>query len=99
MLTAQRDFFDGQFYADTRTIQKRLNRHGILHGFFLDFGDELNFHKLIGFVDLLCFFIAIGGGGVSSFAPSRTAESAVLARYYEALGTVSQVAQKAGARG
>jgi hypothetical protein len=113
MLTAQRDFFDGKLYANTAKVQnffdgklyantakvqKGLNRHGILHGLFLDFGDELNFHKLLGFLDLLCFFIALGMSGISTLAPGRTAASAALAQYYEALRRVSAVAAKVGAR-
>ena len=62
-----------------------LNRHGILHGIFEDFGKEINFLRLITILDLLCFSIGLIEGGVSMFAPEPTTDGAKLATEYTAL--------------
>lgn len=83
MLTALRDFCNKRLYTDTNGYKglNELNRHGILHGLFKDYGDPLNFYRLISILDLLCFVIALHNRG-SSFAPDHTPESDTLARYY-----------------
>jgi hypothetical protein len=61
-----------------------FNRHGILHGVFEDFGQEINFLRLITLLDLLCFSIGLIEGGVSMFAPADSPKSlALAARYLE----------------
>jgi hypothetical protein len=62
-----------------------FNRHGILHGIFEDFGQAVNFLRLITLLDLLCFSIGLIGGGVSMFAPAATPESSRLAAVYATL--------------
>jgi hypothetical protein len=61
-----------------------FNRHGILHGLFDDFGQAINFLRLITLLDLLCLCIGMTEG-VSMFAPAPTPESSKLAAAYSAL--------------
>jgi hypothetical protein len=86
MLTGLRDFCAQRLYIKTEKYQglNRLNRHGILHGLFDDFGDEVNFYRLISILDLLCFAIKLKHGG-SGFAPETTPESERLAAYYRTI--------------
>lgn len=83
MLTALRDFCNKRLYNDTKNYKglDELNRHGILHGLFKDYGDPINFYRLISILELLCFVIALFNGG-SGFAPSSTPKSEALAAYY-----------------
>jgi hypothetical protein len=83
MLTALRDFCNKRLYTDTNNYKglNELNRHGILHGLFKDYGDPLNFYRLISILDLLCFVIALYNRGSVS-TPNYTPESDALARYY-----------------
>ena len=62
------------------------NRHGILHGAFsdTDYGTPLNFYKVIGAVDFLCFVISIREP-ISFLAPSPTLNSISLEKYYRML--------------
>jgi hypothetical protein len=62
-----------------------FNRRGILHGMFEDFGQTVNFLRLITLLDLLCFSIGLIGGGVSMFASAATPESSRLAAVYATL--------------
>ena len=84
MLTALRDFCNKRLYNDTKNYKglDEFNRHGILHGLFHDYGDPINFYRLISILELLCFVIALIHGE-SCFAPASTSTSEVLAAYYE----------------
>jgi hypothetical protein len=99
MLTVFRDFVKNTLLAQTSryTGAGELNRHGIVHGLFKGYGCEANFYKLVSFLDLLCFFIAIRTGS-SGLAPDATAASVCLAGYYRSLSIVRAAAVAAGAR-
>lgn len=86
MLEAFRDFVRDRLLENTDhyTGLNEFNRHGILHGLFENFGQDINFLRLITLLDLLCFSIGLVEG-VSMFAPSDTQESLRLAAEYEAL--------------
>jgi hypothetical protein len=86
MLTALRDFFADRLLAQTKNYngQDQLNRHGILHGIFEEYGDSANFFRLITLLELLCFAMILVYGG-SAFAPDETPESVKLADYYRTL--------------
>lgn len=86
MLEAFRDFVRNRLLENTNRYagHNEFNRHGILHGLFEDFGQEINFLRLITLLDLLCFSIGLIEGGVSMFAPADSPESlALAARYLE----------------
>jgi hypothetical protein len=59
-----------------------FNRPGILHGVFENFGQDINFLRLVTLLDLLCFSVGLIEGGVSMFAPEHTPESLRLAAGY-----------------
>jgi hypothetical protein len=86
MLEAFRDFVRDRLLQNTDRYVglDEFNRHGILHGIFENFGQDINFLRLITLLDLLCFSIGLIEG-VSMFAPAPTAESANLAGVYKAL--------------
>jgi hypothetical protein len=52
----------------------------ILHGIFDNFGQAVNFLRLITLLDLLCFSIGLVESGASMVAPAQTPESLKLAR-------------------
>jgi hypothetical protein len=56
-----------------------------LHGIFEDYGQAINFLRLIMLLDLLCFCIGLIGGGVSMFGAAPTPESSKLATVYATL--------------
>jgi hypothetical protein len=87
MLEGLRDFIRDRFLESTDAYAglDQLNRHGILHGIFDQYGDVNNFYRLVTILDLLCFSIGLIEGGVSCFAPETTAESAKLAAHYMGL--------------
>jgi hypothetical protein len=87
MLEGLRDFVRDRLLEDTRkyTGLNELNRHGILHGIYDQYGEDNNFFRLITILDLLCFSIGLIEGGVSAFAPEPTPESTELARHYRQL--------------
>jgi hypothetical protein len=60
-------------------------RARIVHGIFENFGQAVNFLRLITLLDLLCFSIGLIEGGVSMFAPAPTPESIKLAGIYAKL--------------
>jgi hypothetical protein len=65
---------------------QNFNRHGILHGVFDDFGEELNFLRIVMILDLLLFVILYRGiARFSVFSPEPTAASRVLATEYRGL--------------
>ena len=87
MFTMLRDFMRDRFLRNTDRYDglNQFNRHGILHGVFDDYGEDLNFYRLITILDLLCMMIGIKFGGVSFFAPENTLESIKLAAHYKTL--------------
>jgi len=87
VLEAFRDFVRGRLLQNTDRYAglNEFNRHGILHGIFENFGQDINFLRLITLLDLLCFSIGLIEGGVSMFAPAPTSESSKLASVYMAL--------------
>jgi len=99
MLESFRDFLKSKLLEHTSKYAGagELNRHGILHGVFSTFGHEWNFYKVLSFLDLLCFFIAISTN-ISALAPHRTPESERLASYYRQLSAVRAMAIASGAR-
>jgi hypothetical protein len=89
VLEAFRDFVRDRLLQNTNDYDgfNEFNRHGILHGIFENFGQDINFLRLITLLDLLCFSIGLLEGGVSMFAPVNTPESSNLAAVYIALRT------------
>jgi hypothetical protein len=87
VLESFRDFVRDSLLQNTDRYVglNEFNRHGILHGIFEDFGQAVNFLRLITLLDLLCFSIGLIGGGVSMFAPAPTPESSRLAAVYATL--------------
>lgn len=87
MLEAFRDFVRERLLKSTDHYvgMNEFNRPGIQHGIFEDFGQDINFFRLITLLDLLCFSIGLIEGGVSMFAPATTRESSDLASVYMAL--------------
>jgi hypothetical protein len=100
MLEVFRDFWRSKLLANTGSYvgTGSLNRHGILHGVFDDFGYEWNFYKLVSLLDMLCFFIALSTPGVSALAPVQTPASVQLAAYYESIAALGPLAHRCGAR-
>lgn len=93
MLECLRDFMRDRFLIKTADYDglDEFNRHGILHGIYDKFGEDINFFRLITLLELLCFAIGLIEGGVSCFAPSPTPQSAALAAHYRELGRLSAV--------
>lgn len=92
MVEQLRDFMRDRLLIGTSKYDGigHLNRHGILHGLFLGYGAESNFHKLISFLDGLVFFISLRRTGISCFAPEDTTDSTALAAYFRALVAARQ---------
>jgi hypothetical protein len=90
VLEAFRDFVRDRVLQDTDNYVglNEFNRHGILHGIFENFGQAVNFLRLITLLDLLCFSIGLIEGGVSMFAPAPTPELQKLAALYGSLCNV-----------
>jgi hypothetical protein len=86
MLTGLRDFFAERLLARTDDYNglDQLNRHGILHGIFEQYGSAVNFLRLITLLELICFAMVLAHGG-SAFAPDDTPESNRLAERYRRL--------------
>ena len=86
MLESLRDFCANRLFIKTENYDglNQLNRHGILHGMFEGYGDNVNFFRLVSILDLLCFALTLSYGG-SCFAPERTPKSKALSDYYEFL--------------
>ena len=91
MLEVLRDFVRDRLLEKTGdyTGLNELNRHGILHGIYGNFGEDINFFRLITLLDLLCFAIGLTEGG-SAFAPEPTPESLNLAAHYAVLRSLSR---------
>jgi hypothetical protein len=90
VLEAFRDFVRDRLLQNTDSYVglNEFNRHGILHGIFEDFGQTINFLRLITLLDLLCFSIGLMEGGVSMFAPAPTPASSRLAAVYATLCSI-----------
>jgi hypothetical protein len=86
MLTGLSDFFAERLLPHTDDYDglDQLNRHGILHGIFEQYGNAVNFLRLITLLELICFAMVLAHGG-SSFAPNHTLESDSLAERYRRL--------------
>ena len=84
MFQLLRDYMRDRFLKNTNRFEglHQFNRHGILHGIFDDYGEELNFLRIITLLDLLCFIIGWRWGGVSVFGPEYTEASRKLAAEY-----------------
>ena len=84
VLEAFRDFVRDRLLQNTDRYVglNEFNRHGIVHGIFDNFGQAINFLRLITLLDLLCFSIGLIEGGVSMFAPLQTPESLKLTAVY-----------------
>ncbi len=84
MFELLRDYMRDRFLKSISRFDglNQFNRHGILHGVFDDYGEELNFLRIITLLDLLCFIIGWRWGGVSVFAPEDTEASRDLASRY-----------------
>jgi hypothetical protein len=100
MLEIFRDFLRNTLLANTASFPgaRDLNRHGVLHGVFVNFGHQANFYILISILDLLTFIMTFRTSGISVLAPTPTDESLALAHYYEALRAISATGQKVGSR-
>jgi hypothetical protein len=87
VLEAFRDFVRDRLFQNTDSYfgLNEFNRHGIVHGIFENFGQAVNFLRLVTLLDLLCFSIGLIEGGVSMFAPAPTPESLELADLYARL--------------
>ncbi len=87
MLEVLRDFVRDRLLESTESYSglNELNRHGILHGIYGNFGEDMNFFRLITLLDLLCFAI----GGASGFGPAPSPESSKLAEHYKRLKALS----------
>jgi hypothetical protein len=68
MLEASRDFVRNELLENTNRYagHNEFNRLGILHGLLEDFGQDINFLRLITLLDLLCFSIGLIEGGQCS---------------------------------
>lgn len=90
MLEVLRDFVRDRLLEKTDKYIgfNELNRHGMLHGIYGNFGEEMNFFRLVTLLDLLCFAICLEEGG-SGFAPAPTPESRKLAEHYKRLKTLT----------
>ena len=78
-------FAQSYFYVNSSSypLDDNTNRHGPLHGSYSDddYGDAVNFYKVISAVDFLCM-IAAFRARVSWLAPTPTPESQKLAAFY-----------------
>ena len=86
MLTGLRDFFADRLFVHTADYDglDQLNRHGILHGIFEQYGNAVNFLRLTTLLELLCFAMVLAHGG-PSLAPAYTPEAEMLAERYRRL--------------
>ena len=92
MLEMLRDFVGDRLFRDTDEYDgaNQLNRHGILHGIFTDYGARVNFFRLITVIDLLCFIITLKLGGFSCFFPCPDEASTALSMEYQQIGLLAR---------
>lgn len=100
MLEIFRDFLSNRLLEKTTLFSgvRNLNRHGVLHGVFSNFGHAANFYILVSILDLLTFIMTFRTSGISVLAPDQTDESRALAQYYRALQAISAIRHKVRAR-
>jgi hypothetical protein len=93
MLAAFEDFGVNHLFARTASFvgPAQLNRHGILHGKFTDYGVPENFHRLWSILDFLAFMATLGMSGVSVFAPDQTLRAAQLTTALIARGRIPPI--------
>ncbi|PPK62871.1 hypothetical protein B0F89_10169 [Malaciobacter marinus] len=93
MLESFKNFATNNLYIKSQkySLEDKTNRHGILHGEYSDgdYGKPINFYKVIGFIDFLCFIISIRES-ISFFAPDITVKSQQLSRIYKKLETLAK---------
>ncbi|EQA70835.1 hypothetical protein [Leptospira noguchii] len=84
MLEALSFYIERYYYANSKKFEgeNELNRHGILHGFFKNYSSQINFYKLLSFIDMLCFIIIYNGEEGSLMAPDIDRSSAELATLF-----------------
>lgn len=75
-----------------------LNRHGILHGKWTNFGRPENFHRLWSILDMIAFAVTMGTSGVSGFAPPLSPEALLLAHRLDMMGQMMGLMDDAGRR-
>jgi hypothetical protein len=79
------EFCKNSFYtrSEKYPFKDNTNRHGILHGSFSDsdYGSPLNFYKVIGAVNYLCFISSLNSN-VSLFSPEITKKAKRFEVYY-----------------
>lgn len=92
MLEGLRDFIRNNLLkkTDDYTGLDELNRHGIDHGIYSEYGDENNFYRMVTILNLVCISVGLMEGRCSFFAPEPTLESRKLAAYYADLQAVSE---------
>jgi hypothetical protein len=86
------EFMKERFLKNTNRYEgiQNFNRHGILRGVFDDFGEELNFLRIVMLLDLLLFTIIYRKQTVVSiFTPEDTDASRVLAAQYDSFRPAS----------
>jgi hypothetical protein len=85
MLDAFADFADKHLYvgSETYSLEDKTNRNGILHGAYADadYGQPINFFKVIGAIDFLCL-VAGFRARLYCFAPDESEQSKKLAEHY-----------------
>lgn len=81
MLATFEDFGTRHLFERTSKFRstQQLNRHGILHGQFTDFGKPGNFYRLWSILDLLAFAMTFSTNNVSVLAPNISQRAAKLA--------------------
>lgn len=97
MLRGFKAFFDSRLYTHTKDFDGSwsLNRHGIAHGLFKDYGQRASFGILMSIVDQLTFIMTLRTSGVSALAPDPSAESNLLFGYYRMLHLLSLIRPRA----
>jgi hypothetical protein len=88
------DFTKNHLYVNSGDypLTDKTNRHGILHGAFADadYGEPINFYKIIAAVDFLCFIAALRAT-ISWLPPSWTEQSLKISDYYKNCISLSQI--------
>ncbi len=100
MLATFQTFLQDTLLKNTQKFvgDRELNRHGVLHGVFRNFGQEANFYILISTLDVLTFILTFRTSGVSALPPNITAEARVLSGYYVGLRSAGRLGVMARAR-
>ena len=93
MLESLRDFCAERLFAHTHKYEglDQLNRHGIFHGLFDEYGDSINFYRLVSLLDLLCFALR---ALLTYSAPKRTQLRLAQMPMMFGLGNLDHAAQR-----